>query len=260
LEETLLQANSNLKGRVALITGGGGAIGRAIALAFAERGAVPALVDWNVEQAEKVAVEVGALGGEAMVFQADVRSYSRAREIASEIFARAGRIDVLVNNAGISQPKPFLELTEEIWDLTLDIHLKGGFNYAHNVLPYMIQNQWGRIINMSSMVAKHGGAYPAVSKTSYSAAKAGLIGLTHGLAREAAPYVTVNAICPGVIVSALSPTITEGEAGKRTLELIPLARFGEPADIAGAVMFFASEEASYVTGEVMDVNGGVYID
>lgn len=255
-----MQTRTEMRGRVVIITGGGGAIGRAIALAFAERGAIPVIVDWSLEQAEKTAALVGEAGGEAMVFQADVRSYARAQEVAAEVFARAGRIDILVNNAGITQPTPFRELTEEAWDLTVGIHLKGGFNYAHAVLPYMDRNGWGRIINMSSMVAKHGGAYPAVSRTAYAAAKAGLIGLTHGLAREAAPHVTVNAICPGVIVSALSPSITEGEAGARTLALIPLGRFGQPEDIAGAVMFFASEEASYVTGEVMDVNGGVYID
>ncbi len=257
-----MQANgkADLQGRVAVVTGGGGAFGRAIALAFAERGAMPVIVDLNLEMARQVAAELSALGREAMVFQADVRSYAQAREIAAAVFAQAGHIDVLVNNAGITQPKPFLELTEEDWDRTVDIHLKGGFNWSQAVLPYMIRNRWGRIINISSMVAKHGGAYPTVSKTCYAAAKAGLLGLTRGLAREAAPYVTVNAICPGVIQSAMNPTITQGEAGARTLALIPLARFGQPADIANAVMFLASEEASYITGEVTDINGGVYID
>ncbi len=250
----------DLKNRVAVITGGGGAFGRAMSLAFAERGATPVVVDVNLEQAEQTAAEVSALGREAMVFQADVRSYSQAREIAAEVFARARRIDILVNNAGVTQPKNFVDLTEEDWDRTIGIHLKGAFNWSQAVLPYMIRNQWGRIINISSMVAKHGGAYPTVSKTCYAAAKAGLLGLTHGLAREAAPYVTVNAICPGVIQSALNPTITEGEAGARTLALIPLARFGQPDDIANAVMFLASEGASYITGEATDVNGGVYID
>lgn len=250
-----------LRGRVAIVTGGGGAFGRAMALAFAERGATPVIVDLNLAEAEKTAaVAAAASGREAMVFQADVRDYRVAREIAAEVFARGGRIDVLVNNAGITQAKPFLELTEEDWDRTVDIHLKGGFNWSQAVLPYLIRNQWGRIVNISSMVAKHGGAYPAVSKTCYAAAKAGLLGLTRGLAREAAPHVTVNAICPGVIKSAMNPTITEGEAGARTLALIPLARFGDAGDIANAVVFLASEQASYITGEVLDINGGVYID
>lgn len=249
-----------MRGRVAVVTGGARGIGRATCLAFAARGATPVIVDLDEAAAEATAREAAAFGVEAMFYQADVRSHARAREVAADVFARAGRIDVMVNNAGISQPKPFLELSEEDWDLTLGIHLKGAFNWSQAVLPYMVRNQWGRIVNMSSMVGKHGGAYPAVSKSAYAAAKAGLIGLTHGLAREAAPYVTVNAICPGVIKTAISPSITEGEAGARTLALIPLARMGEPEDIAGAVLFFASEWSSYVTGEVMDVNGGVYID
>ena len=165
-----------------------------------------------------------------------------------------------MNNAGITQPKDFLSLTEEDWDLTLGIHLKGAFNWSQAALPAMIANRWGRIVNMSSMVGKHGGAYPAVSKSAYAAAKAGLIGLTHGLAREAAPYVTVNAICPGVIETRLSKTITDEATLQRTLALIPLARLGQPDDIAKAAAFFASDEACYITGEIIDVNGGVYID
>jgi len=249
-----------LQGRVAVITGGGGAFGRAIALAFAKRGVIPVLIDINLPAMEQVAAEVAAAGIQAMMFQADVSSYGRAREVATEVAGRTGRIDILVNNAGITQPKGFLDLTEEDWDRTIAIHLKGGFNWSQAAMPYMMRNEWGRIVNISSMVAKHGGAYPAVSKTCYAAAKAGLLGLTHGLAREAAPYVTVNAICPGVIQSGMSSGITTGEAGARTLSLIPLARFGQPIDIAAAVLFLSSDDASYITGEVMDVNGGVYID
>ncbi len=251
---------SNIGGRVAIVTGGGRGIGRAICLALAERGALPVVVDIDLVRAQQVAAEVGALCRETVAVQADVTSYQRAREVVDEVAERIGRIDILVNNAGVAQPKSFLELTEEDWDRTIDIHLKGAFNWSQAVLPHMLRGRWGRIINLSSMVAKHGGAYPAVSKSCYAAAKAGILGLTHGLAREAAPYVTVNAICPGVIDTGMAASIVGGEEGKHTLSLIPLARLGQPEDIAEAAAFLASEAAGYITGEEIDVNGGVYID
>ena len=250
----------SLRNRIAIVTGGARGIGRAICLAFAARGAVPVVVDLDGDGAAQVAAEIVSHGAEALYFEADVRSYARAREVAATVAGRTGRIDILVNNAGIAQPKPFLDLTEEEWDLTIDIHLKGSFNWSQAVLPHMLRNKWGRIVSISSMVGKHGGAYPAVSRTAYAAAKAGMLGLTRGLAREAAPHVTVNAICPGVIDTGIAQSLLTEAALRRTLELIPLARIGRPADIANAVVFLASEAAGYITGEVVDVNGGVYID
>ena len=250
----------SLRNRIAIVTGGARGIGRAICLAFAARGAVPVVVDLDGDGAAQVAAEIVSHGAEALYFEADVRSYARAREVAATVAGRTGGIDILVNNAGIAQPKPFLDLTEEEWDLTIDIHLKGSFNWSQAVLPHMLSNKWGRIVSISSMVGKHGGAYPAVSRTAYAAAKAGMLGLTRGLAREAAPHVTVNAICPGVIDTGIAQSLLTEAALRRTLELIPLARIGRPADIANAVVFLASEAAGYITGEVVDVNGGVYID
>ena len=249
-----------LAGRVAVVTGGGRGIGRAIALGLGDRGATVAVVDLDPALAERVAGEIRDRGGSALAFQADVSDYGRAHEVAAEVAERAGPIDILVNNAGISQPKSFLDLSEEDWDRTIGIHLKGAFNWSHAVLPYMLRRQWGRIISMSSMVAKHGGAYPAVSKTCYAAAKAGILGLTRGLAREAAPYVTVNAICPGVIDTGMATSIVSGEQGRLTLSLIPRGRLGTPDDVANVVAFLASPAADYITGEAIDVNGGVYID
>ncbi len=249
-----------LRNRVAIVTGGGRGIGRATSLVLAARGATPVIVDVERASAEQVAAEVSALGAKAMAFQADVRSYARAQEVAAEVVERTGRIDILVNNAGITQPKAFLDLSEEDWDLTIDVHLKGSFNWSQAVLPYMIRKQWGRIVSISSMVAKHGGAFPAVSKTAYAAAKAGILGLTRGLAREAAPFVTVNAVCPGVVDTGMARVLLTPEKMRLTLDLIPLARLAEPSDIANAVVFLASEAAGYITGEVIDVNGGVYID
>lgn len=229
-------------------------------MAIAERGAVPAVVDIDLERAEKVAAEISVHSGEVLAFQADVTSRDRAQQVVREVIELTGRVDILVNNAGISQPKSFLDLTEQDWDRTIGIHLKGAFNWSQAVLPSMLHGRWGRIISISSMVAKHGGAYASVSKSCYAAAKAGILGLTHGLAREAAPYVTVNAVCPGVIDTGMASSLTSGEERRRTLGLIPLGRFGQPEDIAQVVAFLASEAAGYITGEEIDVNGGVYID
>ena len=250
----------SLSGRVAIVTGGGRGIGKAICQALAARGALPVVVDLVAESAEQTASELSGPGGKALWFQADVTDHQRAQLVAAEVAERAGRLDILVNNAGISQPIPFLELSEAIWDRTIAIHLKGAFNWSQAALPYMLRGQWGRIVSISSMVGKQGGAYPAVSKTSYAAAKAGLLGFTRGLALEAAPHVTVNAICPGVIDTGMAGPVTSGENRQRTLGLIPLARLGQPADIANVVAFLASEAAGYVTGEEIDVNGGVYLD
>jgi 3-oxoacyl-[acyl-carrier protein] reductase len=195
-----------------------------------------------------------------MAFRADVRSYEDARKVVAAVAAAAGRIDILVNNAGIQQAKPFLELSEEDWDRTIEVHLKGAFNWAQAVLPYMLRQQWGRIVSISSMVAKHGGAFPAVSKTAYAAAKAGILGFTRGLAREAAPFLTVNAICPGVIETEMARTLLAGEKKQLVVSQIPLARLGTPEDIANVVAFLASDAGGYITGEEIDVNGGVYID
>ena len=138
--------------------------------------------------------------------------------------------------------------------------MKGSFNWAHAVAPSMLAAGWGRIVCISSMNAKHGGAFPALSKTAYAAAKAGMLGLIRGLARDLAPAVTANAICPGLIQTELSASMWEGPRGAEVVASIPAGRLGLPEDIADAVAFLVSERASYITGEALDVNGGVYID
>jgi NAD(P)-dependent dehydrogenase (short-subunit alcohol dehydrogenase family) len=193
-------------------------------------------------------------------FQADVRDYARAREVVDGLLARFGRVDALVNNAGISSPQPFTELTEADWDLVIGVHLKGSFNWSHCVAPAMLAAGYGRIVCISSMNAKTGGAFPAVSKTAYAAAKAGMLGLMRGLARDLAPAVTANAICPGLIRTELAAPMLDGPIGQAAVKAIPAGRVGQPQDIADAVSFLVSERASYVTGEALDVNGGVYID
>ena len=247
--------------RVAIVTGAGRGIGRAIARALAADGLRVVAVDVDLSSAEETARGLAEAGApEPLAFQADVREYARAEAVVSEILECHRRVDVLVNNAGIGQPKPFVELTEADWDLTIGIHLKGSFNWSHAVARPMLAGGWGRIVCISSVNAKTGGQFPGVSKTAYAAAKAGILGLVRGLARELAPNVTVNAVCPGLIETQITAASWQGANRERALAEIPAARVGQPEDIAQAVAFLASDRASYVTGEVMDVNGGLYID
>jgi 3-oxoacyl-[acyl-carrier protein] reductase len=245
---------------VAIVTGGARGIGRAIGQALAADGYRIAVVDLNGEAAAATAQELSAGGLELISYQADVRDYARAQEIVADLLARFGRIDTLINNAGITSPQPFPELTEEIWDLTIGVHMKGSFNWSHAVAPTMLAAGWGRIVCISSMNAKTGGAFPAVSKTAYAAAKAGMLGLIRGLARDLAPAVTANAICPGLIKTELSASMWAGPQADAIVESIPAGRLGLPEDIADAVAFLVSDRASYITGEALAVNGGVYID
>ncbi len=250
-----------IEGQVAIVTGAGRGIGRAIALALGTDGYRVAVVDLAADNAGATAGLLADRGAPAsVVYQADVREYARAQEVVLDLYERYGRVDALINNAGIASPTPFTALTEADWDRTLGVHLKGPFNWSHAVVPGMLERGWGRIICISSMNAKHGGAYPALSKTAYAAAKAGMLGLVRGLAREVAPYVTVNAVCPGLIRTELSAAMYEGSRGEAVAAAIPAGRIGEPEDIADAVAFLVSERASYITGEALDVNGGVYMD
>jgi NAD(P)-dependent dehydrogenase (short-subunit alcohol dehydrogenase family) len=244
----------------AIITGAGRGIGRATAWQLARDGYSVVIVDIDASAASITAESLNADGLNAIPREADVQDYDRAREIVAEVVSRFGRVDVLVNNAGVGESTPFTELTEAQWDRTVGIHLKGSFNWCHAVAEPMLARQHGRIVCISSNNAKTGGIFPARSKTAYVAAKAGMLGLVRGLARELAPHVTVNAICPGLIATEMTAEHINGPLRGRMLDEIPAARFGTPEDIAHAVSFLVSERASYITGEVMDVNGGGYID
>ena len=247
--------------RVAIVTGAGRGIGRAIARALAADGLRIIAVDLDPATAEDTVRELARSGApEPLAFQADVREYDRAQTVVADVVDRFGRVDVLINNAGIGQPKPFVELTEADWDLTIGVHLKGSFNWSHAVAGSMLANGWGRIVCLSSVNAKTGGQFPAVSKTAYAAAKAGILGMVRGLARELAPHVTVNAICPGLIETQITAASWQGANRARAIAEVPAARVGQPEDIAHAVAFLVSDRASYITGEAMDVNGGLYID
>ena len=245
---------------VAIVTGAGRGIGKGIASQLARDGYCVVIVDIDASSASTTADALNAEGLKAIDMQADVQDYDRARKIVAEILSRFGRVDVLVNNAGVGEATPFTALTEAQWDRTVGIHLKGSFNWCQAVAEPMLTRQHGRIVCISSNNAKTGGVFPARSKTAYVAAKAGMLGLVRGLARELAPHVTVNAICPGLIATEMTAEHISGPLRGRMLDEIPAARFGTPEDIAHAVSFLVSDRASYITGEVMDVNGGGYID
>ncbi|HET7340774.1 MAG TPA: SDR family NAD(P)-dependent oxidoreductase [Methylomirabilota bacterium] len=251
----------DLAGRVALVTGGGGAIGGACARALAGVGADVVIVDLRRDAAEARVKEIEALGRRALALVGDAGDYPTVEALAHAALGAMARVDVLVNVAGGGEPRPLLELTAQEFDQVLARNLKSAWNWAHCLAPQMLTRQGQRIVNTASISAKHGGGPPAtVSRSAYAAAKAGVLGLTRGLARELAPHVTVNAVCPGLIETPPTLRITRGPDIAAIVKTIPMGRVGTPADVAAAVRFFASPAAGWITGECMDVNGGQYID
>jgi 3-oxoacyl-[acyl-carrier protein] reductase len=251
----------DLSGRVAVVTGGGGVIGGASVRALARAGADVAIVDVRPEAAEAAADAVRALGRRAVAKIGDAADYDLAGRLVEEIERELGPVDVLVNVAGGGQPKGILEMTPEEFDEVQRRNLRSTWNWIRRLAPGMVTRQGQRIISISSMSAKYGGGPPfSVSRSAYAAAKAGVLGLTRGLAKELAPNVTVNAICPGLIETANTRFIAQGPHREALLASIPKARAGRGDDVAAAVLFFASPGADWITGEVMDVNGGQYLD
>lgn len=246
--------------RVAVVTGAARGIGRATAAALAKNGFAVALVDVRAALLPETAARVREAGTAALELEGDVTRFASAQELAGRVLAAWGRVDVLVNNAGISQPKGLLEITEEEWDRTIDTHLKGAFNWCKALAPAMLTQRAGRIINMSSVSAHTGAGTAAVSKSAYCAAKAGILGLTRGLAKELAPHVTVNAICPGLIATDLTAGMIAREGAEELTRAIPLARLGTPEDIAQVVVFLATVTPCFMTGEVLDVDGGQWVN
>ena len=241
--------------RTALITGASRGIGRACALALAEGGARVALAARNQDQLEELAGQIRAQGREAFPVAMDLASGDSIKETIGKVAKDFGRIDILVNNAGIAKDNLALRMKKEDWDLVIATNLSGAFLAIQQVLHGMMRERWGRIVNMSSVVGEMGNP----GQANYAASKAGLIGLTKSLAHEmASRNITVNAVAPGFIetdmTSSLSPELKE-----KMLANIPLKRMGRAEDVAAAVRFLASEEAGYITGHVLDVNGGIYM-
>ena len=286
---------SGLQGRVALITGASQGIGRACAVALAEAGATVALCARNVAKLEEVAaeingrqgvvaeaegeiegaaaicggaasagaglvhaeaaVEAAAGGGTAHVFALDLSSEESIKECAKAVIARLGKVEILVNNGGITRDILAMRMKKKDWDDVLATNLTGAFLMTQSVMQSMLKSRWGRVINIASVVGEMGQA----GQANYAASKAGLIGLTKSLARElASRTITVNAVAPGYIETAMTAVLTDEQRTAMTSQ-IPLQRAGTDKDIAAAVAFLASEEAGYITGHTLDVNGGMYM-
>ena len=252
-----------LSGTVAIVTGGGNGIGKAIVRKLADEGALVAIADINLDAGKAAVEEVIAAGGQAAAFQHDVTDWTSSFDLVAAVEQRLGPIGVLVNNAGVSRRVPFLEMDEAEWDRVLDINLKGQFLAARAVLPGMVDRRHGRIVNMSSVTGKKG--FPNFSH--YCASKFAVLGLTQSLAAEMAPYdVTVNAVCPGIVKTPLHEGILEqmASASNATVEaawkdfvgMIPSKRPQEPEDIANMVAYLASDLAKNMTGCSYHVDGG----
>lgn len=239
----------------ALITGGSRGIGRACALALANEGIDIAILDLNEEGAAQVAKEVQALGVESLYVSANVSSYEEVEAAISKILAEWGKIDILINNAGITRDKLLLRMKPEDWLAVININLNGVFNLTKALLKQMNRLGWGRIVNISSVIGFTGNS----GQANYSAAKAGVMGLTKTTAQESASRnVTVNAIAPGMIDTDMTRVLPD-KVKQDIINQIPLGRFGTVEDVVAAVRFLVSEDADYITGQVIHVNGGMYM-
>jgi 3-oxoacyl-[acyl-carrier protein] reductase len=244
---------AGVTGRVALVTGASQGIGRACALALAEGGALVALAARNEEKLARVAREIEAQGGQAAGFRMDVGNEAEVKAAVKAVIERFGKVEILVNNAGITKDTLILRMKREDWDSVIQTNLSGAFFTTQAVVGSMLKPRWGRIINITSVFGQTGQA----GQANYSASKAGLIGFTMAMAREVASRgITVNAVAPGYIDTAMTEGLADNLKSKVN-EMIPLGRAGTDMEVAHAVRFLASEEAGYITGHVLNVNGGM---
>lgn len=243
-----------LDGRVALVTGASRGIGKAIALELAARGAAVAVnYRQSAQSAAQVVEQINSNGGNALAFQSDVSDFHQAQDVVKATVEQLGGLDILINNAGITRDKLIMMMSEQDWDAVLNINLKSTFNCSKAAVRHMMRKRFGRIINITSVAGQMGNP----GQTNYSASKAGQIGLTKALAREvAARNITVNAIAAGYIETDIWADVPE-EARQAALSLIPLSRKGLPEEIAYAVAFLASDQAAYITGQVLGIDGGM---
>lgn len=244
-----------LKGKVALVTGAAQGIGKAVSLLLARNGADIVVSDINFEKAEETAKEVELIGSKALAIKVNVAHLGEVEQMVETILEKFGKIDILVNNAGITRDKLILRMTEEDWDMVLDVNLKGTFNCTKAVIRYMAKQKSGKIVNIASVVGEMGNA----GQVNYSASKAGVIGLTKTIAREFAQRgINVNAIAPGYIETPMTDVLPD-KVKEELRRLIPMERLGKPEDVAEAVLFLVSDASSYITGQVLNVNGGIYM-
>jgi 3-oxoacyl-[acyl-carrier protein] reductase len=247
-----------LTDKVAIVSGSGRGIGRAIALALAKAGAKVVISDIDLDSAAKASGEVAALGGEALAVQTNVADELQVQGMVRQCLERFGHIDILVNNAGIVSTGSLTELSVEAWDRVMAVNLRGVFLCCRAVLPLMMAQRSGKIVNIASVAGKRGGGL--LGNSCYAASKGGVIAFTKGIAREAAPYnINVNAVSPALTDTDMTSGLTAKQR-EAILQSMPLGRAGKPEDIAAAVCFLASDSAAFITGEIMDVDGGLMMD
>ena len=242
-----------LEGKVALVTGGARGIGKEIALSLAREGANIALCDVNLEETEKTAKEIRDLGRASLALKADVTSLKDVQDMMDKILDKFTKVDILINNAGITKDGLVLRMTEEDWDRVIAVNLKGCFICTKAASKIMLKQRFGKIVNLASIIGIMGN----IGQANYAASKAGIIGLTKSVAKELAPRgVSVNAIAPGFIKTEMTAKLSE-DVQKKILSFIPLGRFGEPKDVANLALFLSSENSSYITGQVIQIDGGM---
>ncbi|MDD3240138.1 MAG: 3-oxoacyl-[acyl-carrier-protein] reductase [Lachnospira sp.] len=250
-------SSQELAGKVALVTGAARGIGRAIAMELASRGATVVVnYSGSKEKAEEVLSEIQKVGAEGCVYQCNVADYDAVGQMIADVVQKYNKIDILVNNAGINKDGLLMKMTEEDFDAVVNVNLKGTFNGIRHVTRQMLKQRSGRIINMSSIVGLMGNA----GQVNYAATKAGVIGITKSAAKELASRgITVNAIAPGYIATDMTDALSDS-VKEKILSTIPLGSMGNPEDIARAAAFLASEDARYITGQVISVDGGMSIN
>ena len=243
-----------LKGKVAIVTGAAQGMGKSVAELFALEGAKVILNDINEQKAKKVVDEIKSGGGEALAIRADVTNSEEISRMVEETVARFGTIHILINNAGILRPTRTEEISEEEWDLVLDINLKGTFLCSKAVLPVMKKNRYGRIVNFSSSAGR---SVSTLGGVHYTAAKAGILGFTRQLAKEVASFgINVNSVCPGLIDTEMVRSNCSPEKLKDCEHSFPISRLGKPKEVADLTLFLVSDCSSYITGASLDINGG----
>ncbi len=241
-----------LKDKKAIVTGAGQGIGRSIALKMAQEGADVVIAEINPDKGFQTAREIETIGRKALALSVDVADRTQVKNMVDQVLKAWKQIDILVNNAGFDRPGTLLKVSEEDWNAVIGVHLKGTLNFTQAVVPHMIEKKYGKIVNIASIWGKAG----AVSEISYSTAKAAIIGFTKSVAREMGRYeINVNVVLPGLV---LTPTIAKmaEKYQNRIIENTPLRRMGQPEEVANVVTFLASDEASFMTGAVVEVSGG----
>ena len=246
--------NMEFQGKVAIVTGAGRGMGRAVAMRLAAGGATIAVNDLRTDDAQRVADELNATGTEALAVAGDVTDSGDVRRMVSQTTDALGAVHILINNAGVLRPTPVIDIEEDEWDFVVGVNLKGTYLCSRAVLPAMRSQGWGRIVNFSSTAGKN---VSTVGGAHYTAAKAGILGFTRHLAKEEAGYgITVNSVCPGLIDTEMVRDTISSDRADAYAASFPIQRLGQPEEVAELVAFLASDRASYITGASLDINGG----